>query len=170
MFEHMKNYQELMKRISTWLKEDGLLFVHILCNFRYAYPFVAKEGTDTEWMAKNFFSGGTMPSSDLLLHFQEHLHVKDIWLVSGTHYSKTLDAWLERMDERREVIMKIFKDDQCNRIPRKSSAEEQEKELNECWKKWRTFFLYCSETFNFNQGNDWMVAQYLFSKSSKSNL
>ncbi|MFO1521093.1 MAG: methyltransferase domain-containing protein [Kiritimatiellia bacterium] len=29
MFEHMRNYRELMRRISTWLRPGGRLFVHI---------------------------------------------------------------------------------------------------------------------------------------------
>ena len=29
MFEHMKNYQELLHRISAWLRPGGKLFVHI---------------------------------------------------------------------------------------------------------------------------------------------
>ena len=29
MFEHMKNYELLMQRISRWLKPGGELFVHI---------------------------------------------------------------------------------------------------------------------------------------------
>ncbi|RUP45986.1 hypothetical protein BC936DRAFT_147485 [Jimgerdemannia flammicorona] len=29
MFEHMKNYEQLFKKISTWLKSKGLLFIHI---------------------------------------------------------------------------------------------------------------------------------------------
>ena len=29
MFEHMKNYQLLLKKISNWMKCGGYLFVHI---------------------------------------------------------------------------------------------------------------------------------------------
>jgi len=29
MFEHMRNYKLLMKKIALWLKPDGKLFVHI---------------------------------------------------------------------------------------------------------------------------------------------
>ncbi|XP_057458727.1 (S)-coclaurine N-methyltransferase-like [Lotus japonicus] len=32
MFEHMKNYKDLLKKISRWMKEDGLLFVHHFCH------------------------------------------------------------------------------------------------------------------------------------------
>lgn len=32
-------------------------------------------------MAKNFFSGGTMPSEDLLLFFGEQLHLSNMWKV-----------------------------------------------------------------------------------------
>ena len=31
--------QELLRRISTWLRPDGLLFVHMFCHARYAYHF-----------------------------------------------------------------------------------------------------------------------------------
>ncbi|MDQ3191867.1 MAG: class I SAM-dependent methyltransferase, partial [Bacteroidota bacterium] len=34
MFEHMRNYQKLMKNISKWLKEDGKLFVHIFTHHK----------------------------------------------------------------------------------------------------------------------------------------
>jgi len=170
MFEHMKNYQELMSRISTWLKPDGFLFVHILCHYKYTYPFIAKEGTDAEWMAKNFFSGGTMPSSDLLLYFQQYFSIENIWLLNGTHYGKTLEAWLARMDAQKKEILEIFRADQPRRVNTKLPAEESEEEILDYWKKWRTFFLFCSEVFNFNNGNDWMVAHYLFSKKALSKL
>lgn len=39
MFEHMKNYAELMRRISTWLRPGGALFVHIFCHKSTAYHF-----------------------------------------------------------------------------------------------------------------------------------
>jgi cyclopropane fatty-acyl-phospholipid synthase-like methyltransferase len=32
MFEHMKNYEFLLKKVSTWLKSGGKLFVHIFCH------------------------------------------------------------------------------------------------------------------------------------------
>ncbi|MFW5816247.1 MAG: SAM-dependent methyltransferase, partial [Wenzhouxiangella sp.] len=32
MFEHVRNYRELMKRIAGWLRPQGKLFVHIFCH------------------------------------------------------------------------------------------------------------------------------------------
>ena len=58
MFEHMKNYQTLLRRISTWLKPDGLLFVHIFCHKNFLYHF--DDSDKTSWMSQFFFSGGTM--------------------------------------------------------------------------------------------------------------
>ncbi len=31
--------QELLRRVSTWLRRDGKLFVHIFCHKRFAYHF-----------------------------------------------------------------------------------------------------------------------------------
>lgn len=35
----MKNYKKLLKKISAWMKEDGLLFVHYFCHKTFAYHF-----------------------------------------------------------------------------------------------------------------------------------
>ncbi len=48
MFEHMRNYQLLLRRIAGWLKPDGRLFVHIFCHRRFAYSFET-EGATTGW-------------------------------------------------------------------------------------------------------------------------
>ena len=39
MFEHMKNYKDLLKKISGWMKHDSLLFVHYFCHKAFAYHF-----------------------------------------------------------------------------------------------------------------------------------
>jgi (S)-coclaurine N-methyltransferase len=35
----MKNYKALLKKISGWMKEDTLLFVHYFCHKTFAYHF-----------------------------------------------------------------------------------------------------------------------------------
>ena len=47
------------------------------------YHFVARDRTD--WMARYFFTGGQMPSHELLMQFQERLSLLADWTLSGTH-------------------------------------------------------------------------------------
>ncbi len=81
--------------MARWLKPGGMLFVHIFTHHRFAYHFVARGPSD--WMARYFFTGGMMPSDDLLLHFQDDLKSKPTG-GGGMHYSKTSEAWLTNMD------------------------------------------------------------------------
>lgn len=39
MFEHMKNYQLLLKKIAVWLTSGGKLFVHIFTHATTPYHF-----------------------------------------------------------------------------------------------------------------------------------
>ena len=150
MFEHMKNYQELLRRVSTWLKPGGKLFVHIFTHREYAYHFEVR--SERDWMAKYFFTGGQMPSDDLLLYFQEHLKIDDHWCVSGTHYSKTSEAWLANMDANKAEIMPLF-------------AETYGKdEATKWWVWWRLFFLACAELWGYAKGEQWIVSHYRFVK------
>lgn len=150
MFEHMKNYQELLRRVSTWLKPRGKLFVHIFTHREYAYHYEVR--SEDDWMAKYFFTGGQMPSDDLLLYFQDDLKIEDHWCVSGQHYSKTSEAWLANMDAHKAEILPLF-------------AETYGKDqVTKWWVWWRLFFLACAELWGYRGGEEWIVSHYRFIK------
>ncbi len=150
MFEHMRNYDELLKRIDGWLNQNGKLFVHIFSHKKIAYPFEDKG--DGDWMAREFFSGGQMPSHRLLMSFPGRMKAEASWRVDGTHYAKTSRAWLEKMDKNKKAVVKVF------------SNTYGEKTANIWFQRWRIFFMSCEVLFGFNEGSEWGVSHYLFEK------
>lgn len=153
MFEHMKNYGLLLNKIAGWMKPDAKLFVHIFVHKLLAYHFEDKQNVD--WMARYFFTGGTMPSENLLLHFQDDLRLVKNWWIGGQHYEKTANHWLERMDARKADILPIFR--QCY----------GEKDAARWFQRWRMFYMAVAELFGYADGNEWGVGHYLFEKRER---
>ena len=155
MFEHMKNYGALMERISRFLKPGGKLFVHIFTSRVLPYHFVKKDASD--WMAEHFFTGGTMPSPDLLSKFNTHMALEDQWAVNGVHYYRTLEAWLAKQDRNEAAVRAVF-------AKAYGGADQATKWIT----RWRLFYLGSSESFGFDSGsgagNEWFVSHYRFVK------
>jgi cyclopropane-fatty-acyl-phospholipid synthase len=146
MFEHMRNWKRLFERVAGWLRPHGVFFQHVFCHQRFAYRY-ADDGPG-DWMARHFFTGGIMPSFDLPSRFPEHLEVVEQWRVNGMHYSRTLEAWLDAMDENRESLTPVF-------------AATYGDDADRWFARWRMFFMACSELFRFNGGEEWFVAHTL---------
>jgi cyclopropane-fatty-acyl-phospholipid synthase len=153
MFEHMRNYRELFRRINSWLKPDGRFFMHIFCHRTCAYEFLDQGPSD--WMSRHFFSGGIMPADELPLRFQDDLRLvrRNRW--NGRHYEKTANAWLDSMDRKQERVLPILESTY--------GAENAQ----QWFQRWRIFFMACAELFGLNHGREWYVGHYLF-KSART--
>lgn len=156
MFEHMRNYERLMAQIASWMKPAATLFVHIFAHARFAYPFQVRDQSD--WMSKYFFTGGIMPSDDLLLYFQNDLKIREHWQISGTHYAKTAEAWLRNMDSSKPQILAVFLETYGGR------HGNAQAEAVKWFVYWRVFFMACAELWAWNDGKEWLVSHYLFQK------
>lgn len=147
MFEHMKNYEKLLKKISNWVKPGGKLFVHIFASSD-SVPGHFENG----WMAETFFTGGTLPSRELLLYFQQEFRIENQWSINGTHYQRTLEAWLKVLDSKQAIAMPIL-----------AKAYGQHQALK-WFVNWRLFFIACAEFFGKHNGQEYIVSHYLFTK------
>ena len=154
MMEHVRNHRQLFDRIADWLTEDGKLFVHVFCHRELTYPF--EDRGQNDWMSRYFFSGGIMPGRDLLPRYQERMTLEEQWDWDGTHYQRTSEAWLARLDENRQrvwpVLVETYGADQARRW----------------WNRWRLFYLAVAELFGYDQGRQWRVAHYRFANAPAS--
>ena len=148
MFEHMRNHRRLMQRINDWLRPDGRLFVHIFCHKNSPYLF--RSDGELNWMGRHFFSGGMMPSQDLLSLCGSPMSLESQWKWNGNHYAKTCRAWLGKQDDAWSSIQSIFE--------MTYGANQSRRWHN----RWRLFFMACEELFAFNGGDEWFVSHYLF--------
>ncbi|CAN5405253.1 cyclopropane-fatty-acyl-phospholipid synthase family protein [soil metagenome] len=145
MFEHMRNWRELLSRCSGWLEPNGRLFVHVFSQREHPYRFV------DSWASERFFSGGVMPSHDLMLHFQDDLSVLESWAVSGTHSATTLQAWLADFDANIDRI----------RAALSGIVPGGPRRVEELIAQWRLFLISTDEIWGYRRGDEWLVSHYL---------
>jgi cyclopropane-fatty-acyl-phospholipid synthase len=147
MFEHMRNWEALLRRAHGWLRPEGALFLHVFAHRERAYPFQTDHETD--WMGRHFFSGGMMPSHDLPRLLAVPFAVERSWVVEGTHYARTAEAWLERLEARRAQVLPVL------------AAAYGARDARRWFHRWRLFFLACAELFAWDGGREWIVSHHL---------
>jgi cyclopropane-fatty-acyl-phospholipid synthase len=110
--------------------------VHLFCHRNLTYLY------DHGWMARTFFTGGTLLSADLLPHLAHDLRIVDRWFVDGAHYARTVEEWLGRLQA--------------------SEAEFRRRFGRAFVARWRVFLIACAELWGYREGSEWLVAHYLF--------
>jgi cyclopropane-fatty-acyl-phospholipid synthase len=152
MFEHVRNHERLLANVAGWLRPGGALFVHVFCHRTLLYPFETAGGDN--WMGRHFFTGGIMPSADMLAFRQRDLRLARRWLVDGRHYQRTAEHWLANQDARRDAVLAIL-------------GEAYGDAAAALWhQRWRMFWMACAELFGYAGGREWMVAHYRFAKDA----
>jgi cyclopropane-fatty-acyl-phospholipid synthase len=145
MFEHMMNWRTLLTRARSWLEVDARLFMHIFTHRTGAYLFDSSDKED--WIARHFFTGGVMPSHQLIRQYADLFAVEREWRWSGLHYQRTALDWLKNFDTNRDAIAGVLRP-----LYRNETA---------LWmRRWRWFFLATAGLFGHADGTEWGVSHY----------
>lgn len=145
MLEHVRDHGAVRDRVARWLAPGGAAFVHVFAHHRHAYTFEDRGASD--WMAREFFTGGVMPSPTLLPGATRALAAERTWWVGGEHYARTAEAWHDNLMAHRAELVEILGGgrDGARRVAR-----------------WRVFFLACAELFGYRGGREWGVVHHRF--------
>jgi len=144
MMEHLRNWPRLLGLMKKWLRPEGAAFVHVFCH--RTTPYLFDPSGPGDWMSREFFSGGIMPSLDLLPSIDDDMIVEQQWEWSGVEYAKTAEAWLQQLDSNRSAALRVLAED-----PHGAKRALQ---------RWRMFFLACAECFALDGGERWLVGHY----------
>ena len=145
MFEHMANWRPLLQRVRDCLEPDGRMFMHVFANRHASYRFAADDKED--WIAQHYFTGGIMPSRNLIRQFPDCFTVDAEWWWNGRHYQRTAQHWLDNFDRNADAVFAVLK---C--------VYGRDAKL---WqRRWRLFFLATMGLFGHAAGEEWGVSHY----------
>ena len=145
MFEHMANWRGLLAKVRGWLNPEGRLFLHVFSHKSTPYRFNADDPTD--WIAQHFFTGGLMPSHELVRQFGDLFTLEQDWRWSGEHYARTAEDWLKNFDDHAGEIGRVLRE--------VYGADAK------LWaRRWRLFFLATAGLFGHAGGAEWGVSHY----------
>src|SRR5690606_26633397 len=103
-----------------------------------------------DWMARHFFTGGMMPSVDLLPQAFDRLEHQQTWWINGRHYTKTLAAWRRRLEVHEDELIGLL-----------AAGEDRTVGVSR-YNRWRVFLIACEALFAFGGGRHWGVVHHRF--------
>ena len=128
MFEHMRNYGALLTNCARWLAPAASSLPTYFATAA-GLPLRRRGWLDGALL---FYRRHHAPE-DLFEQFPDVMTVEQRWWVDGTHYERTSNAWLAKLDAQREAIEVL-----CHETygPAEGTLWVQ---------RWRMFFMACAE-------------------------
>jgi cyclopropane-fatty-acyl-phospholipid synthase len=109
MFEHVgvSHYGEFFRSVRDLLAPDGTALLHSIGR-------TGRPGYTSAWIQKYIFPGGYIPSvSEVIPVIEKTGLIATDMEILRLHYAKTLRAWRERFDARREQVLTFFDERFC---------------------------------------------------------
>ncbi len=149
-FDMLCPHYDWEDKLNSWLQDGGKFFLQYQVSANASYY---TDSVGLESFPANFIQNLRLVlSSETLMMFQRRFFIEDYWRVSGEHYQRTAEKWLEKFYANRMDILPVLE-----KVYGKKKA----------WgwlQRWKLFLLSVSEKAGFNRGQEWVLAQMLFSK------
>jgi cyclopropane-fatty-acyl-phospholipid synthase len=141
LFEHIGNFPESLTKVSSFLKSEGKLFIHIISSkiphtimilFLEKYIFPRARG----------WSYQEVPPAN------SEFITLDKWFINGLNYAKTLTKWLENFDANQEYLKTL----------------DYGMDYPKFRRIWRLYLILCIAIFEACEGQVLGNTQFLLSK------
>jgi len=97
LFEHVGNLTKSFKKLASFLKDEGKVFIHIITSCLPHNGF-------SPFLQKYIFPNMRVWSYDAIHRCNQNLKTIDRWYLNGANYSKTLRNWLKNFDENQKKV------------------------------------------------------------------
>lgn len=138
VFEHIGNMSQSLAKISSFLKDQGQVFLHI---FAIKLP----HNIWNPFIEKYIFPGGRVWHYDMIPNCSNNLTTINHWFINGVNYAQTLQAWLYNFDKHQGIIKNFDYGVDYARFRR----------------MWRLYLQWCICYFSACQGAIFGNGQYL---------
>jgi cyclopropane-fatty-acyl-phospholipid synthase len=97
VFCHIGNLTAAFQKLASFLKPDGLVFIHII-------TVRTPNNMSSGYTHKYIFPHGRYWNHDAIPSHDRDLKTIDRWYLNGLNYHKTMTVWLERFDRSQASI------------------------------------------------------------------
>lgn len=97
VFEHIGNLTQAFRKLASFLKEDGKVFIHIM-------TIRTPNNVSSVFTHKYIFPYGRFWNYDVIPSKNQDLKTIKDWYINGINYSKTYENWLKNFDANQEKI------------------------------------------------------------------
>ena len=150
--EHAIDIKTLLYCLGSKLNKTGKMLIHSIIHDYKSYIHDATGEGNSNWMMRNFFSGGSILAKCSYANYlsPSNLEVISYQEINGRNYAKTLDSWLDQLETNKTFFIQKYG--------------------QKFYEGFRAFYIVSSVSFEYNNGNNFKCGYYVFQKRDGQKL